>query len=275
MKPRRVGWVTLAAIFGVMLALTVTGSALHAQESGSTRDIAAYLNNILDPAPSSQQIREELTSMIRAECAALMRGSPDELKQEEEWLKGLLSKAEDLVKDASERMRNATALSNSGEGWYSLGDAEREAAQIRLENARLDMAVVALINAEVGKCIEIRKPALQGVRWISGSWKVDCNKVEGITPDTAGRIDLQLQPDNSMTGTVYPTAARAGVEVAGALTVTGYFNLLPTEDRRSIMVEVDGNIDGFNPLSASGSIRITGVFEGNGTSRCNGSWKGH
>lgn len=142
-------------------------------------------------------------------------------------------------------------------------------------DAYLEMKIVGLFTAEVGKCIETRKPAVQGQTWARGRWAVRCNTVPGITPDETGRIDLQLHPDYTVTATVYPTDSQVGVEVGGKLLPTGDFALIPIVDRGKLKIEVDGKINSASPLTASGSIVIVNVVEEYGTSRCSGTWDAH
>ena len=272
MKPRSVGRRMLATIFVALLASSATGYSQ--QDTGNTADAftARLMQGVIDPPPSLEELSAFLTRKIEAECSAVMLASPDELQKEERWLSTLTRDAKARYEVSLTKLgQHVTARGADGDDMFMWKEGA-ESARNEASEAYLEMKIVGLFTAEVGKCIEMRKPAVQGQKWARGSWGVRCNEVPGITPDEGGRIELQLHPDYSVTATVYPTDSQVGVEVGGQLLPTGDFVLIPTVDRGNLKIEVDGKINSASPLTASGTIEIVNVVEEYGTSRCSGTW---
>ena len=272
MKPRRVGHVAIAAALGVIVAVAATSIAQGTRKQSSPNKIPAYIEALLESVPTRRQIMDQLNAAASKECAAVISASPEEVQKEEEWLNGLMNNA----KIRSERARELVIGVYSADplvGVISSTHQERMDAISKYDDARFEFTVTTFIYETVGKCIEERKRDQEGARWIRGNWTAECWAAEGITPDESGRIDVQLFPDNSVTATVYPTEGKVGIDVKGELTPTGYFFLLPIENRGT-MIQVEGNIHGFNRLSASGSISFDGNVEGYGVWRCKGTWSG-
>ncbi len=264
MEPRRVGMA--GALFGLALAMSTAG---FGQSSPALKppppDASTFLNQLVTQV-SGQQVIRQLEDRMEKECAAVAISSPVQLSREERWLKGLVDEAEDRLERAKDHLANTSTV--------DMGPSAHEAAVDGVVDAVFELRVTALIAYVVGDCIEKRKREQQGQRWMQGRWTVGCNKVPGVTPDTGGEIEVQLLPDNSVAGKVYPTDSKVGVEVSGTLQANGRFHLVRPGKGHSITVEVQGGIDTSNPLSASGTLSIVSALTNYGTSVCRGTWQG-
>ncbi len=215
----------------------------------------------------------QLYDRVRKECEALGRATPEQVQQEEEWVRKLMHDAEVRFRRASETIGDSVALLRQ--------DAQDLAALQALHKARADLAdaelrlgVASLIHARVGECIEARKRFFDGELWLVGTWRAACRAAEGVKPDETGRIKLHVTSSGLVKGTVYPAEGEAGVEVEGPLARNYNFSLRAAQVRGT-EVEVAGWIDSSYPLRGSGTIRLGGEAVDHGKWECFGRWKSY
>ncbi len=275
MKPCRVACLILGAAPVLIAAMTATGGAQDITDDELRARTARYFSRLIDPAPNTQEIIDLFEKRVKAECAAITRATPDELREEEKWLSSLLRDAEVRLRRSSENLSHSADLLKR--------DAQDRAAQMDfrksradLADAQLELSLAASINARVGECIETQRSYLaEGELGLHGTWKADeCHAADGITPDTTGRVTLQFVSDNVVRGMVYPTEGSIGVEVHGAMKTDRSFSLR-TNPGRETVIELEGIIDQPYPFSGSGSIRFRGQVANYGPWECTGSWKSY
>jgi len=272
MKPCHIGQVSLGVVLIILFTLV---STCPAQESTDTDPVSGYVKRILELTPSFEQTWGELDELIRNECSAAMRADTNGLTKQENWLGAITRDAKIHYERALDDVRILLAGSDRV--------IERSLAKPKqvdmslafllteLSDMRMEVAVVALINARVRVCIEKRRNTIGGEYWMTGSWQAKCTAAPGITPDTYGRITLQLL-DKEVKGTVYPGADPVGAEVSGPRESYGSFALRTKEDRGQ-SVEVSGRFDQTYPLRGSGTIRLSGKVPDLGAWECIGIWK--
>lgn len=257
----------------LFLTLTTVGPSVAQQSADqrAMRMVDNYVQQLLEPTPDFEQTWAGLNQLVSDECAKVMRATADELEQEQHWLNGIKRDAKKRHEDAMSLVKLVAAVQSTPDGQAAMKAEHYKLVQSKLSDSRMEVAIVALVNARVGQCIETRKRSLGGEYWMTGSWQAKCAAAPGITPETYGRITLQLV-GQTVKGTVYPGANTTGAEVSGPLDTYKSFSLR-TPEYKSQKVTVSGRFDSTYPLRGSGTIVLGGEVPEHGTWECSGIWK--
>jgi len=251
-----------------MLASVNIGST---QQSLVNDPISQHVRNLLQPTSASEEAWDQLSELVDHECARVATAPPAELKTEELWLDGIVRHAKSRHRTAFSTLGSLVTARTHAKPQDRPSPEHFERALTLVSDARMEVAVVALVNARVGECIEKRKRTLGGEDWMTGSWKAKCTAAPGITPDTHGRITLQLT-SGTVRGTVYPGARPVGADVSGPLGAYGDFSAR-TKENKEQKVTVSGRFDNTYPLRGSGTIVLGGEVPGYGAWECVGTWR--
>jgi hypothetical protein len=183
-------------------------SAAFAQQARAVTPVSDYVKYLLQPTPEFEETWGQLTGLISDECAKVMKASPDELEKEKRWLNGITRDAKIRLERAFDRVEHLAHIHRTA-GQAEIPQEAYNSIQSDLADARLEVAVTALINARVGECITTRGRTLGGEYWMTGSWQARCTAAPGVEPDTYGRLTLQLA-GKTVRGTVFPGADSPG-----------------------------------------------------------------
>ena len=270
MKACRICGIVLRAATGLTLVWPVTSLA---QDQGGTDFVAGYLRGLLQSTPTFEQTWGEMTDLISAECAAVSRSDVDGLAKQEQWLERITDATQRRYQQAIDEASRMISWATDPEAWATdeLRIQSLAYAKSSLSDMRMELAVVALVKARVGECIETRRRSLEGEYWMTGTWQAKCNAAPGITPDTYGRISLQ-RTGGTIRGTVFPGADPVGAEVSGSLGSYGSFSV-STGGSKGQRVTVSGRLDSAYPLRGSGTIVLAGEVPEHGKWECVGTWK--
>ena len=264
-----------AAVLAALVVVAVPGAAQQMSDGELRERTMQYLNRVLDPAPGSQDLLRLFEQKVRAECELVAAATHEGIQKEEAWLAGLMRDAEIRVRRAAKSLSYSGALVARDPSDHAADREYRQALQ-ELSNARLQLSVVASLNARVGACIESHREWLgRGKLVLLGTWRADtCSADPGITPDTFGRLRIEFIADTKVEGIVFPAEGDVGVDVAGTANEDRAF-VLETKSGREPVIRVSGRIDSPFPLHGSGRISLRRGTQGQGAWSCSGTWESY
>jgi len=284
----------LSGFLSLSLALSFV-EAVSAQErrsSSPTRlPVSGYVGTLLGSselgvAGEANQVLNRFFEFMNEECTRVATAEPDELDQENRWLKAILWPLQDRYWELEDW---EGSLIENGQ----FAAAQRVGRQ--LADLEFALAAVGVIAEVVGECIDERRRELEAeeeqeeqpaeepaeVETEPGiykegflTWTASCEAADGIDPPFRGMIQFTLG-DGAVHGLLMPADANvllsSYLEIA-RLNPDGSFRLAtPPEAVNRVEILAPATSD---PPARSGTIRMSGVLEGYGSWSCTGTWTG-